>query len=243
MTRITAYVNMGDTDRDKIWEHALASDNTTYLEAIAMLPSKLPNASSIVSVAKLTKELLTHAEKAKIDMLRWDEQASKRRSNFNSWLPKIKAIIGMFDETSSVLPDESVIIFDDPKAAGNKALFTLLTARIDKPCQDMIRPFNGLGDKAMQQLFTRFAPITQIDTDHYHQQFVGLKIFADETATSYISRFIVGKTQAERAKNTYSEAQLVTFMLTGLNPTRWTKYQLIAAIFQEKIKNNETVLF
>ena len=60
----------------------------------------------------------------------------------------------MFDETSSVLPDKSVINFDDPKAAGNKALFTLLTARIDN--QDMIRPFNGLGDKAMQQLFTRF---------------------------------------------------------------------------------------
>ena len=79
----------------------------------------------------------------------------------------------MFDETSSELPDESVIIFDDPKAAGNKALFTLLTARIDKPCQDMIRPFNGLGGKAMQQLFTRFAPITQIDTDHFHQQFCG----------------------------------------------------------------------
>ena len=68
MTRITAYVNMGDTDREKNWEHALASDNTTYLEAIAMLQSKLPKASSIISVTKLTKELLTHAEKAKIDM-------------------------------------------------------------------------------------------------------------------------------------------------------------------------------
>ena len=49
--------------------------------------------------------------------------------------------------------------------------------------------------------------------------------------------------QAERAKNTYPEAQLVTFVLTGLNPMRRTNYQLIAAIFQEKLQNNETILF
>jgi hypothetical protein len=234
---------MGDADRDKIWESALMSDNVVYLGAIQMLRSILPKTTTLLTIAKLTKELLTHVEKAKIDMLRRDEQASKRRSNFHSWIPKMKAIIGMFEETSCVIPDDTIVMYEDEKCAGNKELFTLLTAKIDNSCQDIIRPFHSQGDRALNQLYARFAPITQMDTDHYHQQFVGLKVFADETATHFISRFIVGKTQAERAKSTYPEAQLITYMLTSLNPTRRTNYQLIAAIFQEKLQNNETVLF
>ena len=51
----------------------------------------------------------------------------------------------------------------------------------------MTRQFHLQGDRALNELYVRFAPITQMDTDHYHQQFVGLKIFADKTATSLIS--------------------------------------------------------
>ena len=90
--RITAYVNMGDADRDKIWESALVSNNVVYLGAIQILRSKSPKTTMLMTIEKLTEELLTHVEKAKIDIFRWDEQASKRSSNFHFWLPKMKAI-------------------------------------------------------------------------------------------------------------------------------------------------------
>jgi hypothetical protein len=42
-----------------------------------------------ISLAKLTKEIIKLADTYKVPELRFDEQASKRRFNFQNWIMKL----------------------------------------------------------------------------------------------------------------------------------------------------------
>lgn len=198
---------------------------TTVLKGIIALRQTSDNSSS--KLAKLVKELLTHSEKAKIEPLKWHTQAQQRRTNFHHWIARIKDVCAMFKETSNIMPKEVIIAFADKKCIGNRALYQLILSKVDNHCRDLLRHCNEEGDTALTLLFVKCANVSGVDTDHYHQLFVGLRAFQDESATRFIDRFLIARTSAERAQNEYSNSKLVSFLLTGLSSHKNPSYQLL----------------
>jgi hypothetical protein len=84
------------------------------------------------SLAKLTKELIKLAESYKVPELKFDEQASKRRYNYQTWLMKLQPILAMFIQTACVLPGDKVVPFSDPTSMGNWALNLLISSHINE---------------------------------------------------------------------------------------------------------------
>jgi hypothetical protein len=101
------------------------------------------------------------ADSYKVPELKFDEQASKRRFNYQAWLMKLQPILAMFSHTSSVLPKDKVIPFEDPNAIGNRALYLLISSRMDSYFQCAIRQFEPFGDKAMELLQEQCAHISR----------------------------------------------------------------------------------
>mmetsp|Transcript_25900 Transcript_25900/g.37116 ORF Transcript_25900/g.37116 Transcript_25900/m.37116 type:complete len:145 (-) Transcript_25900:127-561(-) len=132
----------------------------------------------------------------------------------------------MFRETSCIMPKEKIIPYADKQCIGNRALYQLIISKVDNHCRDLLRHCNEEGDTALELLFVKCANVTGVDTDHYHQLFVGLRAFHDESATRFIDRFLVARTCAERAQNEYSNSKLVSFLLTGLSGHKNPNYQL-----------------
>ena len=149
----------------------------------------------------------------------------------------------MFKETSGIMPKETIVPFKDKACVGNKALYQLILSKVDNHCRDLLRHCNEEGDKALELLFVQCANVTGVDTDHYHQLLVGLRAFHDESATKFIERFLVARTNAERARNDYTESKLVSFLLTGLSGHKNTNYQLLISIFREKLMSGVDVSF
>ena len=108
---------------------------------------------------------------AKIDQLKWHIQAQQRRTNFHHWISRIKDVCAMFKETSSIMPKETSVPYQDKKCIGNRALYQLILSKVDNHCRDLLRHCNEEGDTALELLFVKCANITGVDTDHYHQLF------------------------------------------------------------------------
>jgi len=75
--------------------------------------------------------LLTHAEKQNVPILKYDEQATKRRWNYQNWVARLRPVLEMFKQTASVFNQEIIIVYKDPLHVGNKALFILVNAKVD----------------------------------------------------------------------------------------------------------------
>jgi hypothetical protein len=58
-------------------------------------------------------------ESCKVPELKFDEQASKRRFNYQAWIMKIQPILAMFAQTATVFPNDKIVPFADPHAIGN----------------------------------------------------------------------------------------------------------------------------
>ena len=238
---LDSYNSLDETGQNQMWLAACQSANKELIKGIVDLRKAQNNDNG--KLAKLVKELLTHAEKAKIDPLKWHTQAQQRRTNFHNWISRIKDICAMFKETSGIMPKETIVPFKDKSCIGNKALHQLILSKIDNHCRDLLRHCNEEGDTALELLFVKCANITGVDTDHYHQLFVGLRAFHDESATKFIGRFLVARTSAERARNEYTDSKLVSYLLTGLSGHKNTDYQLLISIFREKIMSGDDVSF
>jgi hypothetical protein len=133
---------------------------------------------------------------------------------------KLLPILAMFPQTSSVLPKDKVVPFEDPTCIGNRALYLLLSARTDTYFQHAIKQFEPFGDKALELLQDQCAHISREDKSYFHERLVGLKIRENESASSYIKRFTYAKTTAEAASNVYTNDQLVDFVLAGLRSSK-----------------------
>jgi len=141
------------------------------------------------------------------------------------------------------MPKETIVPYKDKKCIGNRALYQLILSKVDNHCRDLLRHCNEEGDTALENLFIKCANITGVDTDHYHQLFVGLRIFQDESATKFIGRFLIARTSAERAKNEYSNSKLVSHLITGISGHKNTNYQLLISIMREKIMSGDEIAF
>jgi len=89
--------------------------------------------------AKLAKELITLAEKYKVPELTFDTKATKCRENYFLWISKIRPILAMFPQTNQVLQDVDVKSYDNHEDIGNKALYLLISAKVDQYFQRAIK--------------------------------------------------------------------------------------------------------
>ena len=112
----------------------------------------------------------------------------------------------------------------DPAAIGNRALYLLISSRVDSYFQHAIRQFEPFGDKALELLQDQCAHISREDKSYFHERLVGLRIREDETASSFIKRFTYAKATAEAASNTCTDNQLVDFALAGLRSSKQDVY-------------------
>jgi hypothetical protein len=176
---------------------------------------RLDNAADATLQAKLAKELIKLANSYKIPELTFDVQASKRRFNFSTWYSKMQTILSMFPQTALIVQDPNTVTFyPNSNDIGNKALFLLIGAKVDSYFQRAIRHFSGHSDKALAFIKSQCANISTEDKLHFHHAFTTLRI---KSATGVLKRFIFAKTEAESAGNSYSEHDLVSFALNGLN--------------------------
>jgi len=183
--------------------------------------------------AKLAKELIKLANSYKIQELTFDVQASKRRFNFSTWFSKMQTILSLFPQTACVIQQDGTIRFyDNNNDLGNKALFLLIGTKVDTYFQRAIRHFSGQGYKALVFIQTQCANISLEDKAHFHHAFITLRIKENESATAFIRRFIFAKTEAEAVGKTYSEQELVSFVLTGLNFSKNSKYDTALQLYR-----------
>jgi hypothetical protein len=134
------------------------------------------NASnSKTQLAKLTKDLLTHAEKHKVTELHYEEQAGKRRLYFHNWLTRISAVVKIFSRTAPVLDANNKIIeFLDSTCIENQALYMLISSKVDNFYRNLIQRQQDRGDKALALLKSYCASCTIVDKNHFHREFTNL---------------------------------------------------------------------
>jgi len=147
-TMLEKYDTLDDDSKNELFRYAIASGNENLQSRLLMLWQSKTG----TSLAKWTKELIKLADSYKVLELKFDEQASKRRFNYQAWIMKLQPILAMFTQTASVLPNDKVVPFSDPHATGNQALYLLISSCTDSYFQWAIKQFEPFGDKALALL-------------------------------------------------------------------------------------------
>jgi len=196
--------------------------------------------SSVSWQAKLAKELMKISETYKIPELTFDTKAKTRRSNYFTWCSKLRPILAMFPQTSKLFQDNEIIPYENPEDIGNKALYILISSKVDEYFQRAIKQFEGYGDKALSFIKIQCANINSEDTHHFHHLFTNLRIKDNESATNFFRRFTFAKTEAEAAGNSYTEQQLVSFALAGMNNTSNSKYDIALQLYRLEREQDPT---
>jgi hypothetical protein len=195
-------------------------------------------------LAKLTKDLLTHSEKHKVNELKYEEQAGKRRLYFHNWLTRLAAVIKMFPQTAPVLDiDNEIVLFPDPTCIDNRALYMLLCSKVDNFYRTLIQREHNLGDRALKLLKSYCASCTLVDKNHFHREFTNLQLSNDETATHFLKRFTIARTKAIIADNIYSDDETVDLFLAALAQTKNVQYLYIIQHYMSERQSARTVLF
>jgi len=228
------------TNTDFIFPHTASTNGIQDLLSLVDPPTKpvdifdrLDNVTDATLQAKLAKELIKLANSYKIPELTFDVQASKGRFNFSTWYSKMQTILSMFPQTALIVRDPNTISFyPNINDIGNKALFLLIGAKVDAYFQHAIRHFAGHGDKALVFIKSQCANICTEDKVHFHHAFTTLRIKENESATAFLKRFIFAKTEAESSGNSYSEHELVSFALNGLNYSKNPKYDTALQLYR-----------
>jgi hypothetical protein len=145
---------------------------------------------------------------------------------------KLRPILTMFPQTASVLPGDSIIPFQDPQSNGNRALYLLLSARTDSYFQRATKQHEPFGDKALELIQKQCAHISREDKSYFHETFIGLRIWENESASSFLKRFTYAKTTVEAASNTYTDDQLVDYVLSGICPTKQDVYNTALQLYR-----------
>jgi hypothetical protein len=224
------YENLDDDTKKHLFQNALLTNNDALQRELMNLQQNKIS-SSVSLQAKLAKELMKISETYKIPELTFDTKAKTRRSNYFTWCSKLHPILAMFPQTSKLFQDNEIISYENPEDIGNKALYILISSKVDEYFQRAIKQFEGYGDKALSFIKIQCANINSEDTHHFHHLFTTLRIKDNESATNFFQRFTFAKTEAEAAGNSYTEQQLVSFALAGMNNTSDSKYDIALQLY------------
>ena len=186
---------------------------------------------------------MTHAEKQAVSILKYDDNANKRRYNYQRLITVIKTVMEMFKETQGVIVSESIIPYQDPKCVGNQAVFILVNSKVDNYFRQVLTQVPKLGDKALQLLQTLCANVTSNDPHHYHRLFTNMRKTTSESVTHFLYRFIIGRNQSELAGNTYQDTALVNYFLSAVSSTTNPAYMILMMSYQNDMDSNRPVTF
>jgi hypothetical protein len=103
---------------------------------------------------------------------------------------------------------------------------------VDSFFQRAIKQYEPFGDKALELLQEQCAHISREDKSYFHEHLVGLRIREQESASNFIKRFTYAKTTAEAASKTYTNEQLVDFVLAGLRSTKEDMYRTALQLYR-----------
>jgi len=222
---IPQYQELTEEGQKDLWLSALASNDTTLIRELTSIRVKNTKANSGTQLAKLAKDLLTHSEKHKVNELKYEEQAGKRRLYFHKWLMQVAAVIKMFSQTASVLDaDNEVVLFPDSNCIGNRSLYMLLCSKVDNLYRNLIQRKQNRGDKALKLLKSYCASCTIVDKNHCHRELTNLRIIHEETATHFFKRFTIARTKAIIADNGYSDDETVDLFSAALAQSKKVQY-------------------
>jgi hypothetical protein len=152
----------------------------------------------------------------------------------------------MSPQTSKLFQDNDIIPYENPEDIGNKALYILISSKVDEYFQRAIKHFEGYGDKALSFIKIQCANINSEDTHHFHHLFTTMRIKDNESATNFFRRcnfflhFTFARTEAEAAGNTYTEQQLVSFALAGMNNTSNLRYDIALQLYRLEREQDPT---
>jgi hypothetical protein len=211
--------------------HQVISSNNELLQSRLMMLRDADKKDGL-SLAKLTKEIIKLADTYKVPELKFDEQASKQCYNYQTWIMKLRLILAMFPQTASVLPGDSIIPFQDLHSNKNRALYLLLSVRTDSYFQRAIKQHEPFGDKALELIQKQCAHISHKDKSYFHETFVNLRIRENESASSFLKKFTYAKTTAEAASNTYTDDQLVDYVLSVIHPSKQDVYNTALQLYR-----------
>jgi hypothetical protein len=79
------YDMLDDDNKNELLKYVISSGNENLQSRLLMLQQNKVG----TSLAKLTKELIKLADSYKVPELKFDEQAGKRRFNYQAWLTKL----------------------------------------------------------------------------------------------------------------------------------------------------------
>lgn len=118
------YHTLTEEGQKDLWLGALASNDADLIQELTLLRMSTAITNSNGQLAKLTKDFLTHSEKHKLNELKYEENAGKRRLYFHNWLTRLAQVIKMFSQTAAVFDtNNNVVPFSDPACIGNRALY------------------------------------------------------------------------------------------------------------------------
>jgi len=150
----------------------------------------------------------------------------------------------MFPQTASVLDSNNNIVeFPTPDYIGNKALYLLISSKVDYFYRNLIQHHYNDGDKALVLLKNYCANCTLVDKYHFHRKFTNLRILQDENATHFLKHFIIGKMKAVIANNTYSDNETFDLFLAAMNGTKNVKYLYVVQHYLSECDSHNTVHF
>jgi len=144
----------------------------------------------------------------------------------------LQPILAMFTQMACVLPRDKVVPFGDPTATGNRALYLLISSRVDSYFQRAIWQLEPFSDKALELLQDQFAHISREDKSNFHEMLIGLCIQDNKSASNFIKRFTYAKTTAEAVSDAYTNKQLVDFVLAGLRASKQEFYRTALPIYR-----------
>jgi hypothetical protein len=93
------YDDLDDDSKKALFSSAISTNNVDLQRAL--LDIRCSKGNTGTTLAKLTKELIKLAETYKVPELRFEEQATKRRYNYYTWIAKLKSILAVSSNSFS----------------------------------------------------------------------------------------------------------------------------------------------
>jgi hypothetical protein len=116
----------------------------------------------------------------------------------------------------------------------------LLCSITDVYFQKVIQCHKHFSDKVLELIKKECANIGTMDKSYFHEELTKLWIKDKESVTSFLKCFQYMKSNAEAASNSYTNDQLVDFILTGMRGTTESLYKTAIQLYmlERKTKGN-----
>jgi len=140
-------------------------------------------------------------------------------------------------------PDNTIVEFTNPTCVGNQALYLLLCSKVDNFYRNLIQRQHNMKDKALLLLKSYCASCTIVDKNHFHREFVNLRIQNEEMPTGFLRLFTIARTKAVLADNSYNKEEAVDLFLAAFTQTQSVQYLYVTQHFLSMRQSEQKISF